>query len=190
MLVFTYLLCVINTDYLHGPRLSELKAKQQTFGRQSYTSCPELFASEGIHEPQFIDSSSDEEFALPAHFKLTLAEKPSSGVECHRRLRRRREVLAQEEDYNTLAADDDDEEGGDQKLDVPSEFNRLFAKFKRVSPSTDYNSTSNSDHSFPGRPSSNSDYSILYGKVCCMIISNPDAPEILKILYAHVTCML
>ena len=126
---------------------------------------PELFASEGIHEPKFSDSWSDEEFALPAHFKLTLVGKPSSGVGCHRSLRRS-EVLVQEEDYNNLAADDD--ENGDQKPDVASGINPVFAN-KRISLSTDSNSTSNSDHSPPGRPSLDSDYSVLYDKVCCII---------------------
>ena len=105
---------------------------------------------------------------FPAHFKLTLVEKPSSGVGCHRSLRRRSEVLVQEEDYNNLAAADDDE-NDDQKPDVASEINPVFAN-KRVSPSTDSNSTSNSDHSSPGRPSSDSDYSIFMTlKVCCII---------------------
>ena len=77
------------------------------------------------------------------HFKLTLVEKPSRGFGCHRSLRRRSEVLFQEEDYNNLAADDD--ENDDQKPDVASEINPVFAN-KRVSQSTDSNSTSNSDH--------------------------------------------
>ena len=71
---------------------------------------------------------------------------------------------------NNLAADDDENDG--HKPDVASEinpvFNPVFAN-KRVSPSTDSNSTSNSDHSSPGRPSSDSDCSILYDKVCCII---------------------
>ena len=92
-------------------------------------------------------------------------EKPSSGVGCHRSLRRS-EVLVQEEDYNNLAADDD--ENGDQKPDVASGINPVFAN-KRISLSTDSNSTSNSDHSPPGRPSLDSDYSVLYDKVCCII---------------------
>ena len=126
---------------------------------------PESVASKGIHEPKFSDSSSDEEFALPAHFKLTLVEKPSGEtLGCHRSLRS--EVLVQEEDYINLAADDD--ENDDQKPDVASEINPVFAN-KRVSPSNDSNSTSNSDHGCPGRPSSDSDYSILYDKVCCII---------------------
>ena len=80
----------LTPDYLIGPLLLELKTRKQTFGRQSYTGHPELSASEGIYEPKLNDSSSDEEFALPAHFKLTLVEKPSSGVGYHRSWRRRR----------------------------------------------------------------------------------------------------